>query len=136
MTFTDWLAIGILVGTALPTSAVAAPRLHCQIDQGNITRQLEFAPMADPYTVTSVNINDRFNFKAVVIGDERQVAYIKLYTYYQTPQQPVLLHEAKYVAPVARPDAAPASLTGVHYLYSPDLGRELQFGCALVEVAP
>jgi len=61
---------------------------------------------------------------------------IKIYIYYETDREPVLLQEVKYTAPFAYASAAqqaPYSLTGLNYLYSPPLGRELQYGCALVE---
>ncbi len=130
----------MLMGAAGLTPVAAAPLLRCQIDQGGTTRMLEFAPVSDPYSVRAIDINGRFRFKAVVIGDARGVEYIKLYTYSQTRRQPVLLHVAKYMAPVALPVSVPeppfAALTGHQYLYSPQLERELQYGCALIEVAP
>jgi hypothetical protein len=116
--------------------AVAAPLLRCQIDQGGSTRMLEFAPVKDPYLVKALDINGRFRFKAVVIGDAHHVEYIKLYSYSQTRRQPVLLHVAKYMAPVALPQAPFDALTGQQYLYSPQREREMQYGCALIEAAP
>lgn len=121
----------------LAAGAGAAPRLNCQIDQGGDTWRLEFSPVADPYRVTATDINGNFRFKAVVVGDPTHVDYVKIYTYYQTARQAVLLHEARYAAPVVTPaSASPAALTGYQYVYSPRLGRELRYGCALVESAP
>jgi hypothetical protein len=134
------LSAGLLAGVLIAPAAFASPLLRCQIDQGGSTQVLEFAPVSDPYSVKAIDINGRFRFKAVVIGDERHIEYIKLYTYSQTRRQPVLLHVAKYLAPVALPVAlpspAPAALTGLNYVYSPQLERELQYGCALLELAP
>jgi hypothetical protein len=136
-------AVGrILAGAALacvlvgPMRVAAAPLLRCQIDQGGTTRMLEFAPVSEPYLVKALDINGRFRFKAVVIGDEQHVDYIKLYSYSQTRRQPVLLHVAKYMAPVALRQAPFDALTGHQYLYSPQLEREMQYGCALIEVGP
>jgi hypothetical protein len=126
----------MLAGAGSMPSAAAAPLLRCQIDQGGSTRMLEFAPVSDPYLVKAQDINGRFRFKAVVIGDAHHVEYIKLYSYSQTRRQPVLLHVAKYMAPVALPPAAFDALTGHQYLYSPQREREMQYGCALIEVAP
>lgn len=92
--------------------------------------------MSTPYTAKAIDINGRFRFKAVVVGDAQQVEYVKIYTYDFPKRQPVLLHEAKYVAPVAVPNPLPASLTGVNYIYSPRLERELQYECVLLEIAP
>ena len=127
------LSLGILASALIPATTCAAPLLRCQIDQGGSTQMLEFAPVSDPYPVKAIDINGRFRFKVVMVGDERHIDYIKLYTYSHARRQPVLLHEAKYMAPVAGP--APAALTGLNYVYSPQLERELQYQCSLQEVA-
>jgi hypothetical protein len=129
-------AAGVAAGCLLPVSARAAPLLRCQIDQGGDTRVLDFAPVADPYTVAPVDINGRFRFKAVVIGDARHVEYIKLYIYATNPRHPMLLHQSTWLAPASSHDAGPSALTGVNHVYSPQLERELVYGCALREQAP
>ena len=122
----------------LPAVVSASPLLRCQVTYAGATRVLEFAPVADPYRVEAVDIDGRFRFKAVVVGDDRRVDYVSLYSYYEVERQSVLLHQAKYLAPVARAssasNAAPGALTGQNHLYSPGLERELQYACALVEV--
>ncbi len=117
----------------LPATLLAAPLLRCQIDQGGSTMVRDFSPVADPYQVAALDINGRFRFKAVVIGDAQHIEYIKLYVYSQTKRQPVLLHEAVYLAPVAGADPRSSALTGVNRVYSPQLERELEYGCAIVE---
>jgi hypothetical protein len=124
--------LGLMVFSA---GVSAAPRLRCQVNLGGEVRALEFAPVKNPYNVEAIDISKSFRFKAVVIGDERQIDYIKIYTYYQSKRQSVLLHEAKYTKPASEVDPSPDALTGENYLYSPVLGRELQYGCALYEVA-
>jgi len=127
-----WLAAATLVGAA---DASAAPQLRCHIEQGGNVHDLQISAVSDPYGVAPVDINGRFRFKAVMVGDDKAIAYIKLYTYYTTKRQPVLLHVAKYLAPVPQAGQDPAGLTGVTYLYSPLLGREIQYGCALLREA-
>ena len=138
--FAFWLRVvlstGFLIAGLVPTASMATPILRCKIDQGGNTQVLELAPVNDPYTVKAIDINGRFRFKAVVVGDARQVEYIKLYTYDNPKRQPVLLHEAKYMAPVAQHSPLPAALTGVNYVYSSRLERELQYECALLEAMP
>ena len=97
---------------------------------------LEVTPTKDPYHAKAVDLNGNFRFKAVVVGDTQKIDTINLYTYYQGKRQAVLLHEAKYLAPLLPADPGPHALTGTNYLYSPELGRELQYGCTLFEVAP
>jgi hypothetical protein len=130
------LPLALLVGALFPPAASAAPRLRCQLSQGGAVQVVEFTPVADPYRVKSIDIRENFRFKAVVIGDEQKIDYIKLYTYYHSKRQPVLLHEAKYLAPTVLSDPTPDALTGTNTLYSPNLEREFQYGCTLFEVAP
>ena len=126
----------VLTLLALPIAPAAAPRLRCEVDQGGKTQTIEVAPVSDPYGVQGIDINGRFRFKAVLVGAADRIDYVALYTWYLGDGRPVLLHEAKYQAPEARPDPPPAALTGRQYLYAPGLERELQYGCALAEVAP
>ena len=129
-------AVGLLASCFLPTELQAAPLLRCQIEQGGTAQVVNFTPVADPYSVMAININDRFRFKAVVIGSALRVEYIKLYVYAHTKRQSMLLQQTTYLAPAASKDAQPMALTGVNYVYSPDLERELQYGCALLEINP
>ena len=125
--------IGLLASCLLPTVLSAAPLLRCQLDQGGSTMVRDFSPVADPHSVAAIEVNGRFRFKAVVIGDAQHIEYIKLYVYSKTRRQPVLLHEASYLAPTASQDTRQSALTGVNYIYSPQLERELKYGCAILE---
>jgi hypothetical protein len=129
-------AISLLASCLLSTELRAAPLLRCQIEQGGTSRVVDSMPVADPYSVKAIDINDRFRFKAVVIGDALRVEYIKIYVYAHTERQPMLLHQTSYLAPAPGPDAQPVALTGLNYVYSPGLERELQYGCALLEIGP
>lgn len=128
--------IGLLAAALFSSIASASPRLRCQLNQGDTAQVLDFAPVLNPYSVQAVDLDGRFRFKAVVIGDEHKIDYVKLYTYYRSKRQAVLLHQASYLAPAVDPGAGSAALTGINTLYSPNLGREFRYGCALVEVAP
>jgi hypothetical protein len=129
-------AMGLLACCWLPTALHAAPLLRCQIDQGGSIMVRDFSPVADPYSVPPIEINGRFRFKAVVIGDAQHIEYVKLYVYSKTKRQPVLLHEASYLTPAANQGTRPSALTGVNYVYSPQLERELKYGCAILETTP
>ncbi|MEY8875949.1 MAG: hypothetical protein AB9M60_05535 [Leptothrix sp. (in: b-proteobacteria)] len=127
------LAAGLLVCG----SASAAARLRCDVDQGGEQRQFEFAPSADPYAPRPLDIGRHFRFKAVIVGSDTAVEYVKLYAYSQTSRQPVLLQQNTYLAPRPQPEAAGAhALTGTVDVYSPELGRQMRYGCALLEVRP
>jgi hypothetical protein len=115
-------------------AAQAAPELRCNFEVNAERFEHSFTPVSEPYAVQSVNLADRFRFKAVVLGNDTRVALINLYVSYQTERQPMLLQHVKFVAPVAQRHPAPDALTGRVALYSPFLGKELQYGCALHEV--
>ncbi len=114
----------------------ASPVLRCHFEVNAERFEHSFMPVSEPYGVTSVNLADRFRFKAVVLGDSTRVDLINLYVSYQTERQPMVLQHVKFVAPVAQAQAAPDALTGRVALYSPFLGKELLYGCALHEVQP
>ena len=117
-----------------PLLAHAVPELRCHFEVNAERFEHSFTPAADPYTVGSVNLADRFRFKAVVVGNDTRVDLINLYVSYQTQRQPMLLQHVKFVAPVAQAQPTPDALTERVAVYSPFLGKELQYGCALHEV--
>ena len=106
-------------------ASAAEPRLRCEVAESGETHQIETGLATDPYTVKAVDFR-RFRFKAVLIGADRQIEYVKLYAYYLSGQRAVLLHESKHLPPFTQ-----AALSGMNYLYSPELGRELQYQCFL-----
>ena len=127
-----WLQVLWLL--LLSLEANAAPVLRCNFEVNAESYQHAFVPVSNPYTAPSVDLGGRFRFKAVVLGDAQQVSLINLYVFYQTERQPMLMQHLKFVAPVAHSQPTPDALTGRVALYSPFLGKELQYGCALHEV--
>ena len=124
-----------LLAAFFPLLAKASPQLRCHFEVNAERFEHSFNPVADPYTVTSVNLADRFRFKAVVLGNDSRVDLINLYVSYQTERQPMVLQHIKFVAPISQASPNPDALTGRVALYSPFLGKELLYGCALHEVA-
>jgi len=125
----------MLLASLFCASAGAAPLLHCEVTYAGNTHTLEASTGGDPYATESIDIDGRFRFKAVVLGTAQKIDVIKLYAYYETRKQPVMIEEVKFAPPFATSDS-PYALTGLHSLYAPPLGRELQYGCALREVQP
>ena len=115
--------------------AAAMPHLRCEVVYAGSSHIVEADLGTDPYTTKSVDIDGRFRFKAVMLGQGERLDVVKLYAYYETRRQPILIEEAKYLPPFNYANA-PDALTGRHYLYAPPLGRELQYGCTLSEVKP
>jgi hypothetical protein len=115
-------------------AAHAAPLLRCQVAYAGTTHTIEARTTPDPYPVASVDIGGRFLFKAVMVGSDRRINYIKLYTYLDASRQPVLIHMARYLPPF-KSSKAPYLLTGEQFLYGGPVERELTYRCTL-EGAP
>jgi len=114
----------------------AAPVLRCHFEVNAELSTQEFSPVDDPYTVRSIELSQRFRFKAVVLGDAQRVSLINLYVSHLADRQPMLMQHLKFVAPIAQTQSDPNALTGRVALYSPYQGKELVYGCALQEVTP
>ena len=131
-----WAAV-FVIGSSMSTQVFASPLLKCHFEVNAERLEKTFTPTTDPYAVSSVNLEDRFRFKAVVLmADETRVASVNLYVSYQTRRQPMVIQHISYVAPQALSQPSPDALTGRVAVYSPFLGKELLYGCALHEVAP
>src|SRR5690349_13238435 len=127
-------AIACIGMALLPSSTLtASPFLRCEVTQGGMTYTEDFLPSDDPYSVQAKDINGQFQFKAVLFGTE-SLESIKIYTYYRHQHQVVLLHEARYLPPFNQDiqnsenypnPASYAALTGINYLYSPEVEQEL-----------
>lgn len=115
--------------------ANAAPRLRCEIHLSGMEQVFDFAPSSDPYGAAPVDLDGRFRFKAIVKGNDQQIEYVKIHVYQLTERQPVPIQVVDFQAPQVS-GSSPAGLTGFNRLYAPGLGRELQYRCALIEVAP
>ena len=114
----------------LPAAAAADPALLCAVSYGGTVRTIAVAPDTDPYTAESVDIDERFRFKAVVRGRAPRIDVVKVYVYLETPRQPVLLHEARYLPPFSRAPL-PGGFTGEHTVIAPPLERQLHYACTL-----
>lgn len=127
--------VGLALGCAM-SSAWASPVLRCQFEVNAQTYQHDFTAVADPYKAESVDLGGRFRFKAVMLADAQRVSLLNLYVFYQTRRQPMIMQHTKFVEPTPMRDPAPHALTGQVAVYSPFLGKELQYACALHEGTP
>lgn len=131
---------GLLLGALAPAWAV--PQLRCDVTYAGATQVVRASPVSDPYGVAAVDIRGRFRFKAVMVGDGQRIERINLYVYQNTPEQPVLVQQAKYLPPFsAAGSAAPgsatsAALTGQQHVYAGPMQRELIYSCALEGMVP
>jgi hypothetical protein len=113
-----------------------AALLHCDFEVNGEVHHHVFAPTTDPYAAQSVDIGERFRVKAVVLGQGDSIELVNVYVYYQTRRQPMVMQHAKYLQPLALENPRPGALTGRVALYSPVLGKELAYQCALHKEFP
>ena len=140
--------LAALLLALLPCAAQASTQLQCTFDVNSETHHTVHGVATDPYTVAAVPIGNRFRFKAIVLAAAPDTASsaapsaptaiesVNLYVYYNTRRQPMVMQHTQYLQPLPLRNPAPDALTGRVAVYSPLLGKELQYHCALAEVAP
>lgn len=126
------LAVAVaLAGVCATAVASAAEHVHCEVRYASQTVQVDARPTDEPLRVPSVNIDQRFAFKAVARGTPGHITQISLYAYdLEAEGAPALVHQQRLSAPFATGTEVPA-LTGWQHVHSSVLGRELVYGCAL-----
>lgn len=129
-----FLCLTVLI-TSMISAADAAPLLRCLVSYAGSTQIVESSPTLAPYSVESIDIGERFRFKAVMVGTDNSIDYIKLYAYFQTRHKDIPIHQATYLPPFT-PSIAPLKLTPFNYLYAGGVERELQYQCTLQGVQP
>lgn len=123
-----------LLGAAAGVGARAAPaqeQVVCRLDYGGQTQLLRASAVAEPlavYQVAPVAIGSYFLFRIIFQRSPRAQASIKLYTYADREEGPVLIHQARYPYP---PPRQGRGFTGEHWVYEPVRDGELHYWCAL-----
>ncbi|TXI30528.1 MAG: hypothetical protein E6Q60_01310 [Nitrosomonas oligotropha] len=130
-------AVSYSMGT-MPAAAAepeaGPPELFCQIRYASETRTLHQSATTDPYSAATADFDNRFRFKAVVLGSPGRIDHITLTVYELFKEAPpVIIHQVRYHAPFNMNNEIPA-LTGWNHVYANYLGRELRYGCALQSV--
>jgi hypothetical protein len=102
--------------------------LKCQIYERDQWHTVDSPVLTSAY-IAYAHDYKHFRFKPVVVSQDGALSYVKIHVYYQTRNQPVLMHMTMYSAPfVFGP-----TLTGVQTVYSPDKGRPFTYDCHLVQ---
>ncbi|WP_290871225.1 CapA family protein [Aquabacterium sp.] len=140
-----WLALGVCLGLIGPAWGAEAPtaeppELLCALRLAGQTALLRAPFQPDPYAGQTVDFPDRFRVKTVAWGEggEGWQATVTLIDT-ETEDGPTVLQQVSWSQPLAMAGARlqagerwrPA-LSGWQRVYSPHLGRELDWGCAVV----
>lgn len=132
---TKRLVWGLTLLLGLGGAALAQPQLTCQVTYAGATQTVVARPVADPYPVPSVDIGGRFWFKPIMVGTAQKIERILIYSYLDTPAQPILVHQVKYLPPFPASKTA-VPITGQNHVYGGPLERELIYSCNLEGLAP
>lgn len=118
-----------------PLSAALAGPVACHYTYGGETFTLLARPTAEPYAVKGVAVGSYFHFRVVLQDVPADLASLKVYTYADRDDGPVLIHQASYPYPPHAGAAAPYGFSGLHFVYEPLRDGELQYWCELAEGA-
>ena len=108
-----------------------ATKVRCHLSYGGETRVVEAAPTSDPYTVAPVAFGSYFLFRIVFRDQPADLAGIKLTTYADRDEGPVVIHQV--VHPYPPPAAEGGGFTGLNFVYEPVRDGELQYWCEMKE---
>jgi hypothetical protein len=124
--------LGIIGALGMPGCKRKPPAVICRVSYGGEVRRLEFAATADPYSVKSIDVADRFALKAIYLREPWNAASINVYAYaYQGASDELrLLQESKYAPPFSFATDARYGFTGRQQVYSANQ-RELDYWCEL-----
>ena len=111
-----------------------AQQVLCHYTYGGETRTLAASPVSSPYAVRAIDVGSFFHFR--VVYEERSAeadgAAVKIYTYADRDDGPLLIHQASYAYPPLDGRASSqgaGGFTGRQFVYEPMRDGELQYWC-------
>ena len=122
-----WLAAW-LAALLFPLAAGAADRVRCHIDYGGETRQLDATPVASPLGVAPVEVGSYFRFRLVLLRTAGMPDAVRVETFADRDDGPVLVHQGRYTAPL-QGAGRHGGFTGHQTVYEPVRDGELQYWC-------
>lgn len=123
----------VLLWMLLPSPVWGAERVVCHYHYGGEDQVIEATPTAAPYQVQPLAIGSYFLFKVVFVADPASLAAVKLYTYWDSPNGPLPIHQASYPHPAATALTGPHGFTGLNFVYEPFMDGELKYWCRMNE---
>ena len=115
----------------LTIPAVYAEQVICHYTYGGETRELVAPPVSSPYSVKAIDVGSFFHFRVVFQKKPTDIAAIKIYTYADRDDGPLLIHQATFPYPSASRRKTPYGFTGLHFVHEPVRDGELQYWCQL-----
>lgn len=128
------LARVVTLLSLLTTPAGHAAPVLCHYTYGGETRTLVTPAVSSPYAVKAIDIGSFFHFRVVFQNKPADIASIKIYTYADRDDGPLLIHQAIFPYLQARRGGTPYGFTGLHFVYEPMRDGELQYWCQFAPV--
>ena len=119
------------LASVLLSASVYADQVVCHYTYGGETKQLVALPVSSPYAVKGIAVGSFFRFRVVFQKRPADLASVKVYTYADLDDGPVLIHQAAYPYPPVSWRAAPYGFSGLHFVHEPMRDGELQYWCEL-----
>ena len=119
------VALPVIAGLSLIPASATALSVTCHAEYGLTTEQLPIPATGDVFSFQSVNLGDRFVFKAQFLQER---AKLKTYVYELRSQVPTLIHASEHFLTAQR-CTNPVDSLGLNKVYSSDLEREMFFQC-------
>ena len=116
-------------GLVLAGVCFAGESVVCHYTYGGETKTLRAEPVRSGYTVDSIAVGSYFRFRVVSRNQPADLAAIKVYTYADRDDGPVLIHQATYPYPRHFAQSSLYGFTGLHHVYEPVRDGELQYWC-------
>ena len=123
------LAALLLAASASATLAAPAPQLACHYTYGGETKSLrtpQLKSVQAAYALKAEAFGSYFLFRPVF-----EPGAVKLYTYYDHPDGPVLVHQASYPYPAATRTRGDFGFTGTQRVFEPVRDSELEYWCEI-----
>jgi hypothetical protein len=124
-------AIAAAALLASSASASVADKVECYYTYGGETKTLTAFPVSSPYNVGDIAVGSYFRFRLVFQDQPAESAAIKVYTYADRDEGPVLIHQASFPYPPAKGAASRYGFSGLHFVYEPVRDGELQYWCRM-----
>ncbi len=122
------LASALLL-VSLPVAG--AEQVVCHYTYGGETQVLASHAVNSPYAVKGIKIGSYFQFRLVFQNEPANLAAIKIYTYVERDEGPVLIHQASFPYPAQDNAASPYGFSGLHAVYEPVRDSELLYWCEM-----
>ena len=133
--------VGAVLAGLVPAAPALAGQVLCHYTYGGETRTLAAAPVSSPYAVKAIDVGSFFHFR--VVFEDRPAAgadgaAVKIYTYADRDDGPLLIHQASYAYPPLDGRASSqreGGFTGWQFVYEPMRDGELQYWCEMSDAA-